>query len=204
MPAASRLKMYTGSSKSLVFLRRRLTTALAAFLIFISMSAGCDNVVSDRAEARFKGRAGPFTVTVFPVQIISGSSITHDKKLAERLSGFLKQKKIAFPEVSGRPVEIPVYPGIAETKRIRISAGYLEKKVDFLDLSTEYASLAQIIRKPEKDRVLGVYFYLSDRFGRIASARMADSRHREFRRVNPLTPGEALPVLEQMILEGWM
>lgn len=195
--------MCTGTCRRL-WARRKVDAAAAVLLLAACLLAGCNPVVSQEARRRFQSRTGPFTVTVFPVHISAGSRTEEDREMASRLAAFLEREDLAHPVVSDRPVEIPAYPGISETKRIRLSARSVQRAVRHVDLETEYALAADIVWNRERTRVLGVYFYLSDRFARIASARMANAHHREFRKINPKSRQGAFEVLTEMIREGWL
>ena len=123
--------------------------------------------------------------------------------MAGRLGRFLKSSHLAEPVLSETAVEMPAYYGAAETKRIRLSIRHLQRAVRHMDLTTDYALLAEIVFNPERTKVLGVYFYLADRFANIASARMANAHHRQFQKIQPKSKDEAFRVLKEMIREGW-
>ncbi|MFP4531477.1 MAG: hypothetical protein ACLFNS_02230 [Desulfobacterales bacterium] len=176
----------------------------AVLLIFLSIIAGCEQVVSEDARERFENRDAPFSVTVFPIHIIAGSELEHDAALARRLSEFLQSKQLAEPKVSEAPIDRPAYYGVSETKRIRLAVRHFQRAIDQVDLTTDYALMAEIVSNPDKTRVLGVYLFLADRFGRIASARMASSHHSEFQKIQPKNPADGFRVLTEMIREGWL
>ncbi|MDZ7830256.1 MAG: hypothetical protein U5L07_00735 [Desulfobacterales bacterium] len=161
-------------------------------------------MVSEDARERFENRNNPFSVTIFPIHIIAGSELEHDAALARRLSEFLKSKQLAEPKVSETRIDRPAYYGVAETKRIRLAARHFQRTIDQVDLTTDYALMAEIVSNPQKTRVLGVYFFLADRFGRIASARMANSHHSEFQKIQPKNRSDGFRVLTEMIREGWL
>jgi len=183
---------------------RNVLSVLTLLMLFLLAAAGCDRVVSEQAQSRFRARSGPFSVTVFPVQVTTGSQVDHDKALAKRFSEFLRSSQLAVPRLSSRSIKKPPFFSISETKRIRLNARYLIRTVDAMDLDTDYAFMAEIVCNPNETRVLGVYFFLSDRFGRIASARMANTHHREFRRIHPENRNDGFRVLREMIREGWI
>lgn len=131
----------------------------AVLLIFLSIVAGCEQVVSEDARERFENRNNPFSVTIFPIHIIAGSELEHDAALARRLSEFLKSKQLAEPKVSETRIDRPAYYGVAETKRIRLAARHFQRTIDQVDLTTDYALMAEIVSNPQKTRVLGVYFF---------------------------------------------
>jgi hypothetical protein len=164
---------------------------------------GCDPVISDAAKKRFQNRTGPFSVTVFPVNITSGARVRHDAEMAERLADFLRHQHLAKPVISSRNIDMPAYYGFSDTKRIRLSVRHLREVIRETDLSTGYVLMTEIVLNRQETRVVGVYFYLSDRFGRIASARMADSHHLDFQRIKPQSRNDAFRVLKAMIRETW-
>ncbi|MBS3759682.1 MAG: hypothetical protein KGY61_13585 [Desulfobacterales bacterium] len=177
---------------------------MTVFLIFLVAAAGCDRVVSDEARRRFEARTGPFSATVFPIHVIAGSRMAHDTELAERLAEFLRASHLADPTLATEEIKMPAYYATTETKRIRLNARHFKRALDQIDLATDYAFMAEIVCSPDKTRVLGVYFYLADRFGRIASARMANSHHREFQKIHPKNRRDGFRVLKEMIREGWL
>jgi len=194
-------KPHTGGKNSFLAAFR---LGFAILLIFLSIVAGCEQVVSEDARERFENRNGPFSVTVFPIHVVSGNVLEHDAALAQRLVEFLRSSHLAEPIASDERIEMPAYYTVTETKRIRLAARHLQRTIDPIDLSTDYALMAEIVSNPEQTRVLGVYFFLSDRFGRIASARMANSHHQEFQKVNPKNRSDGFRVLTEMIREGWL
>lgn len=166
--------------------------------------SGCDTPVSEKARRRFENRTGPFSVTIFPVLVTAGRQTSQSRELASRLGRFLQFRDLAETALSEKAIEMPAYYGVAETKRIRLSLRHLQRALRHMDLTTDYALLAEIVFTPDKTKVLGVYFYLADRFTNIASARMANAHHREFQKIQPKTKDEAFRVLKEMIREGWM
>ena len=181
---------------------RRICCFLGLFAA-ACLLCGCDAPVSEKARRRFENRSGSFSVTIFPVLVTAGNQTSRSRELARRLSLFLQSRQLAEPRISKKAIEMPAYYGAAETKRIRLSIRHLQQAVRHIDLTTDYALMAEIVFNPEKTKVLGVYFYLADRFARIASARMANAHHREFRKIQPRTEDEAFSVLKEMIREGW-
>ncbi len=186
------------------FRQKYRSIVFTAFLIFLVAAAGCDRVVSDEARRRFETRTGPFSVTVFPIHVIAGNQVDHDTELAEWLVEFLRASHLADPIIAAEEIKMPAYYATTETKRIRLNARYYKRVLDQIDLATDYAFMAEIVCNPDKTRVLGVYFYLADRFGRIASARMANSHHREFQKIHPKNRTDGFRVLKGMIREGWL
>lgn len=181
-----------------------LRWGFAVLLVLLSIVTGCEQVVSEDARDQFENRTKPFSVTVFPIHVVSGNEIEHDPALAQRLAEFLKSSHLAEPVVSKDYIEMPAYYGVAETKRIRLAARHFKRTIDQVDLTTDYALMAEMVSNPEKTRVLGVYFFLADRFGRIASARMANSHHQEFQKIQPKNRTDGFRVLTGMIREGWL
>lgn len=183
-------------------LARLLLTCLAVLLLLFIV--GCDQVVSEEARQRFQSRSGAFVVTVYPIHVVTGDHVVHDKELARRLAVFLRFSHLADPEIASKPVDKPAYRSASETERIRLNARHLERAVKRTDLGTDYALMAEIVCNREETRVLGVYFYLADRFGRIASARMANKHHRQFQQIQPRDRDGGFLVLTEMIREGWI
>ncbi len=168
------------------------------------LAAGCDQVVSEEARDRFQSRSGAFSVTVFPVHVVTGHQVAHDKELARRLAVFLRSSHLAKPRIASQSIAMPAYRSASETERIRLNARHLERAVKRVDLGTDYAFMAEIVCNRGETRVFGVYFYLADRFGRIASARMANKHHRQFQQIRPRSRDDGFRVLCEMIREGWI
>ena len=184
--------MYTAISK------------LACLFVLLFMAVGCDQVVSDAARRQFESRNSPFAVTVFPFHIIAGNQLSHDQDLARRLAEFLNSSHLAEPITASEQINMPAYYAVTETKRIRLAARHFQRALDHMDISTDYAFMAEIVFNPEESRILGVYFFLADRFGRIASARLANSHHSEFQKIQPKDRNDGFRVLVEMIREGWL
>ena len=195
--------MSTATCKLPPAVRRTFLFWFISLLAAACLFSGCDGPVSEKASRRFENRTGPFSVTLFPILVTVGHQSFQSRDLAGRLGRFLKSRDLAEPTVSQKSIEMPAYYGAAETKRIRLSIQHLQRLVRHMDLSTDYALMAEIVFNPEKTKVLGVYFYLADRFANIASARMANAHHRQFQKIQPKTEDEAFRVLKEMIREGW-
>lgn len=196
--------MSTATCKNPLAVRQTLFCCLVSLFAAACLLSGCDTPVSEKARRRFENRRGPFSVSVFPVLVTAGNQTSRSRELARRLSLFLQSRHLAEPTISRKAIEMPAYYGAAETKRIRLSIRHLQQAVRRIDLATDYALMAEIVFNPEKTKVLGVYFYLADRFANIASARMANAHHREFQKIQPKSKDEAFRVLKEMIREGWM
>jgi len=164
---------------------------------------GCWSYISKGAQHKFESREGPFSVTVYPVNVVRGGRLEHDEDLGHKLVTFLREEGLADP-VSGTPaVEIPVKWRPNEAKMAQQSATAFAAKVKEAGIQTDYALLAEILCNPDETGVAGIHFYLSDRAGKLASGGLSNSDWEEFREVKPHDRQGGYEVLIRMLRRDW-
>lgn len=164
---------------------------------------GCWSVISKEAKEKFKSRQGPFSVTVYPIHVIKGQSVEHDQKLSKKLVDFLKEENLANPVLSDDPIDVPIQWGRNQARMLQKSAETFSQEVTKAGIETEYALLAEILCSKDENWVGGVHFYLADQNGLIASARLSNSHHREFKEVDPKDRNGGYEILIRLLQKVW-
>jgi hypothetical protein len=153
-------------------------------LLSISLT-GCWSYISREAQHEFQALEGPFSVTVYPVNVVKGTTVEHDEDLALRLMAFLREENLANPVLGTAAVEIPVTWRRNQAKMAQQSAIAFATEVKTTGVQTEYALLVEILCNSTETKVRGVHFYLSDRTGNLASGGLTNSHWEEFQEVQP-------------------
>jgi len=174
-----------------------LCVIISVSLLFIY---GCVPI-SKEAEKKFLQRTGPFSVTVFPVNIVTRDSTEHDTILAKRIIEFLKNEKLADGILADKPAEFNFERSPNQAKMASNSGRAFIEIIKSKKLDTDYALLVDILWFGRN--VYGVHFYLTDRDGRIASFGLTNSHWEEFKKVNPIGRSDGCTIAELMMKRLW-
>lgn len=175
-----------------------LALALSTLLL------GCWGYVSTEARRRFETRRGPFTVTVYPVNVSRrGGGTNADGRLGRDLVEWLNAQGIA-QAVPGRP-GVPIRPAwrANEAAMAQRSAEAFGAWVREAAIGTDYALLVEILCGADERQVLAVHFYLAEASGRVAAGGLANDHWDEFKRLRPADRRGALAVVQERILKQW-
>jgi hypothetical protein len=182
-------------------LRRVMRCSLWLLLTFTLI--GCYSYISKGVKLKFQSLEEPFSVTVYPVNIVKGPSIEHDEDLALRLMAFLREENLANPVLGAAAVEIPVTWRRSQPKMAQQSAIAFATEVKATGVQTEYALLVEILCNPTETKVGGVHFYLSDRSGNLANGGLTNSHWPEFQEVQPHDRQGGYEVAIRMLRREW-
>lgn len=164
---------------------------------------GCWTYISKDAQQKFKALEGPFSVTVYPVNIVKGPTLEHDEDLARKVMTFLRQENLADPVLGASVIEIPVKWGHNQAKMAQRSAKTFASKVKEAGIQTDYALLVEILCNPNETNVGGVHYYLSDRSGNLADGGLQNSHWEEFKEVQPNDRQGGCEVAIRMLRKAW-
>ena len=173
------------------------------WLILSISLTGCRSYISREAQNRFQALEGPFSVTVYPVNVVKGTTVEHDEDLALRLMAFLREENLANPVLGTAAVEIPVMWRHNQAKMAEQSAIAFATEVKATGVQTEYALLVEILCNPTETKVGGVHFYLSDRTGNLADGGLTNSHWEEFKEVQPHDRQGGYEVLIRRLRKQW-
>ena len=182
-------------------LREAMRCSMWLFLLFTLI--GCSSYISKEAQHRFQALEGPFTVTVYPVNVVKGTTVEHDEDLARKVMTFLRQENLADPVLGTAAIEIPVKWGHDQAKMAQQSAIAFASKVKETGIQTEYALLVEILCNTSETRVGGVHFYLSERTGSLAGGGLTNSHWEEFHEVQPHDRQGGYEVAIRMLRRDW-
>jgi len=184
-------------------LRKYRRCAVWLSLLLSITLIGCWSYISKDAQHKFKALEGPFSVTVYPVNIIKGPTLEHDEDLARRAMTFLSQENLADPVLGASAIKMPVKWGHDQAKMAQRSAKAFASKVKDAGIQTEYALLIEILSNPGETQVGGVHYYLSDRSGNLADGGLTNSHWEEFKEVQPKDRQGGYEVAIRMIRKAW-
>ena len=187
----------------MITLRREVRHAAWLWLLLPIVVSGCWSYISKEAQRSFERREGPFTVTVYPVNVVRGATVTHDEALARKVIAFLQQENLADPALGTVAAEIPVKWGANQAKMAQQSAIAFASQVKGDEVRTDYALLAEVLCNANETRVLGVEFYLSDRAGLLVDGGLTNSGWKEFKEVRPRDRQGGYEVLIRMLERKW-
>lgn len=181
---------------------RRVMRCSLWLLLSITL-IGCYSYISREARHRFQALEGPFSVTVYPVNVVKGTTIEHDEDLARKVMTFLRQENLAEPVLGSDDVEIPFQWSIGQPKMVQRSALAFASMVKETGIETDYALLVEILCNPTETWVGGVHFYLSDRSGNLANGGLTNSHWPEFQEVQPHDRQGGYEVAIRMLRREW-
>lgn len=184
-------------------IRKHARRAAWLWLLLPVVLSGCWSYVSKDAKQQFQGREGRFSVTVYPVNVVRGTTLEHDPDLAISVMTFLNEEGLAQPMLADAGIEIPVTWGSNQAKMAQQRAQAFARAVKEAGIHTEYALLVEILCDARETRVAGVHFYLSDRGGLLASGGLTNSIWKEFKEVRPTDRQGGLEVLKRMLRKRW-
>jgi hypothetical protein len=164
---------------------------------------GCWSYISKEAQRNFESREGPFSVTVYPVNVVKGATVAHDEALARKVMAFLQRENLADPVLGSVAAELPVRWGANQAKMAQQSAIAFASQVKEGGIQTDYALLAEILCDANEARVLGVHFYLSDRTGLLVDGGLTNSNWKEFKEVRPHDRQGGYEVVVRMLGRKW-
>jgi hypothetical protein len=172
-------------------------------LIVVLLLSGCYSYISPEASKEFNARADPFSVSVYPVNVIRPpGTIQSDTRLAEKVVTFLETEALAKPVLVKEPVLYDFVFSPNQTKIVANSAKAFAAQVGEAGIGTDYALLVEIMMLP--DGVPGgVHYYLSDPEGEIADGSFTNDHWDEFKAVQPKTPDDGYEVVIRMLRRIW-
>lgn len=166
-------------------IRRAGRCSIWLLLLSTLVLTGCAVYISDEARRQFRSLDGPFTVTVFPVNVVKGNSLEHDAGLADKVATFLRQEDLAEPVVGTKAAVFPVKWRASQPDMAKESALAFASVVKETGIRTDYALLVEIICNVPETNVKRVHYYLSDPAGMIADGGIRNSKWKEFHEVQP-------------------
>lgn len=187
----------------MITLRKAMRRSMWLWFLLSITLIGCWSYISKEAQHRFQALEGPFSVTVYPVNVVKGTTVEHDEDLARKVMTFLRQENLADPVLGTAAVEIPMKWGRNQAKMAQQSAIAFASKVKETGIQTEYALLVEILCNTSETHVLGVHYYLSDRTGSLANGGLTNSHWEEFKEVQPHDRQGGYEVVIRMLRKDW-
>jgi hypothetical protein len=180
----------------------RLVKALC-LLVAASLISGCYEYISPEASKAFTARTEPFSVTVYPVNVIRPPGTLHpDIELAEKVVAFLETEGLAQPVLATEPVLYDFVFSPNQAKIVANSAKGFAAQVSAAGIETDYALVVEIMMMPDGTPG-GVHYYLSDRKGELADGSFTNEHWDEFKAVQPKTPDDGCEVAIRMLRRTW-
>lgn len=165
--------------------------------------SGCYTYISPEASKEFHAREGPFSVSVYPVNVIRPpGTIQPDIRLAEKVVTFLETEELAYPVLVEEPVLYDFVFSPNQTKIVANSAKAFAAQIREADIGTDYALLVEIMIMPNGVPG-GVHYYLSDPKGVLADGSFTNEHWDEFKAVQPKTSDDGCEVAIRMLRRTW-
>ena len=172
-------------------------------LLAASLLSGCHKYISSEASKDFNARAEPFSVLVYPVNVIRPPGTIHPAvQLAEKVATFLEAEGLAKPLLAKEPVLYEFVFSPNQAKIVANSAKAFAAQVSQAGIETDYALLVEIMIMPN-GLPGGVHYYLSDAQGELADGSFTNEHWDEFKAVQPNTPDDGCEVALLMLHRTW-
>lgn len=188
------------SLQKLISLRK---VVIGTILVSIFFLFGCWNYVSKEAHKTFESRDQPFSVTVFPVNIVRGEKVDHSMFLARQIAKFLQDEELAIPTFVREPIQYPFTWYRNQAKMAENSARAFAASIEENGIETDYALLIEILVVSGGSKIGGVHFYLTDANGLLADGGLTNSHWDEFKEVQPKNQKDGYEVAIRMLRRKW-
>ena len=172
-------------------------------LVVALLLSGCYSYLSPDASEEFNARTAPFSVSVYPVNVIKPPGTIHPSiRLAEKLVTFLETEELAKPVLVKERVRYEFVFSANQTKIVANSAKAFAAQVREAGIATDYALLVEIMMLPNGEPG-GVHYYLSDPQGELADGSFTNDHWDEFKAVQPKTAEDGYEVAIRMLRRTW-
>jgi len=175
----------------------------SVMLVVALLLSGCYSYISPEASKEFNARVDPFSVSVYPVNVIKPPGTIHPSiRLAEKVVTFLETEELAKPVLVKERVRYDFVFSPNQTKIVANSAKAFAAQVREAGIGTDYALLVEIMILPNGEPG-GVHYYLSDPEGELADGSFTNDHWDEFKAVQPKTPDDGYEVAIRMLRRIW-
>jgi hypothetical protein len=183
-----------------------MNKSLVKFMVLLVAACllpGCYEYISPEAGEAFEARTEPFSVTVYPVNVIRPPGTIHpDLQLAEKVVAFLETEGLAQPVLAKEPALYDFVFSPNQAKIVANSAQGFAAQVSQADIETDYALVVEIMMMPDGTPG-GVHYYLSTTQGELADGSFTNEHWDEFKAVQPKTAEDGCEVALRMLRRTW-
>ena len=175
----------------------------SSLLLLVLLLSGCYSYLSPEASEEFNARTAPFSVSVYPVNVIKPPGTIHPSiPMAEKVVTFLETEELAKPVLVKERIQYDFVFSRNQTKIVANSAKAFAAQVRKAGIATDYALLVEIMMSPNGEPG-GVHYYLSDPEGEIADGAFTNDHWDEFKEVQPKTAYDGLEIAIRMLRRIW-
>jgi len=175
----------------------------SSIMLVVALLPGCYSYISPEASKEFHARVDPFSVSVYPVNVIKPPGTIHQSiRLAEKVVTFLETEELAKPVLLKERVRYDFVFSTNQTKIVANSAKAFAAQVREAGIGTDYALLVEIMILPNGEPG-GVHYYLSDPEGELADGSFTNDHWDEFKAVQPKTADDGNEVAIRMLRRIW-
>ena len=172
-------------------------------LVVALLLSGCYTYISPEASKEFNARVDPFSVSVYPVNVIRPPGTIHpNTRLAEKVVTFLETEELAKPLLVKESVLYDFVFSPNQAKIVANSAKAFAAQVKEAGIVTDYALLVEIMILPNGEPG-GVHYYLSDPEGELADGSFTNDHWDDFKAVQPKTADDGYEVATRMLRRIW-
>jgi len=173
------------------------------WLLLSVLLCGCWSYTTKEAVSHFENREEPFSVTVFPVNVVKGLSVDYDENLAQRIVAFLLDENLADPVFDRHQVEIPLERKRIQSAMIKQTARAFPLLIQQRGIETEYALLVEFLCNSKETHLGAVHVYLADRKGNLAAFVLSNSHWEDFKEVQPKDRQGGFDIAIRMMARHW-
>ena len=176
---------------------------ISFLLLATLLLSACYAYISPEASKDFHARPEPFSVSVYPVNVIKPPGTIYPSiPMAEKVVTFLETEELAKPLLVKARVQYDFVFSPNQTKIVANSAKAFAAQVSKAGIGTDYALLVEIMMSPNGEPG-GVHYYLSDPKGEIADGAFTNDHWDEFKEVQPKTAYDGLEIAIRMLRRIW-
>lgn len=155
--------------------------------------AGCQGVVKDEDEARFRDQLGSTTIAVYHAVVRDlGPAVNTrwDPESAKEIAGWLNENGFGKAIVASEKPPIAAKAGMNQARMFRSSIRAFGEYVKVHPPNAEYACVAEYLMM-RNGRVGGVHVYFVRNDGTPVFGTLSNSHWKEFKKVKPVSVRDA-------------
>ncbi|PKN78070.1 MAG: hypothetical protein CVU48_09470 [Candidatus Cloacimonetes bacterium HGW-Cloacimonetes-1] len=180
-----------------------LRTICKIGLVAVAMISlfGCSGNVNKEAQQAFQARTEPFSVTIYPANIVVSGQIEHDSDLSHDAARFLEAELLAKPVLGNGDFSYDFRWGSNQAAMGTRTANAFAAQVPRDSISTDYAILVETLSIGTEANMGAIHFYIVDRNGNLVFWALTNSHWDEFNAIKPRSRQGGMEVAKLMFLK---
>jgi hypothetical protein len=185
------------------FILHRNGILLILSLISSVLLTSCATFTVGNQNQYFADHNPPYTITVYPVNIVKETGMQHDSALGGDVTDYIASNKMAKTILT---LKVHSYSFVWNTdpaKMSQQSSKAFASQVKNDHIQTDYALLVEILCNNDETSVLGVSYYLVDKNGNVQEVTYSNPTGVDFKQVKPTNRYGGLEIAKRMMLRSW-